>query len=434
MKDWLKFYFLGFFSDELSKEAAVRAFWNTLLSFLLAFILLCCALTAGYVASFGALFANSEDFHTFLYSVFAEEHGSRINLSISGGKLSASFGDGRDSVNSFDGDTDYDVGGYRLVVDTRPAATTFDNFTVECKDENGDAMSFEQYRVLSDERKAECSAVLTYSGKTLDVSEGQSEYTAFLEDSVSDSGSSDYNSDIAAEYAALKAGYAAGEVSQSEYENTVYTLYFRSYYSVFAGRDSYGDAPTLRTYYMNSNVYSGESRYLILLDDACICSFVNDGGITVDFAGYFSGMDDGAISTEGMDVSRMRANIDEMISSAFYTGGGLSFLVYIISLFRMLPVFVIAMILVTALAYLVCRIKRLEFGIKFLGMFKIVGSFLFFGAVITFICTLAYSFLFPRGAVYILSGVTLLVVLLIRTAILVIRALVAKNREGEADA
>ena len=61
MVNWLKYYFLGFFSNGLSKEGAKRSGFNLLLNILLAFILLCGGFVAGYAASFPVFYSKAEE-------------------------------------------------------------------------------------------------------------------------------------------------------------------------------------------------------------------------------------------------------------------------------------------------------------------------------------------------------------------------------------
>ena len=45
----------------------------------------------------------------------------------------------------------------------------------------------------------------------------------------------------------------------------------------------------LRTYYMQAKFTADKDKYLILLDDVCVCAFKTDKGVRVDFGSYFNG-------------------------------------------------------------------------------------------------------------------------------------------------
>ncbi|MBD5632349.1 MAG: hypothetical protein HDP34_03890 [Clostridia bacterium] len=420
---WLKFYFLGFFSNELSQEGASRSFWNVLLSFLIAFIMVCGGLVAGYVASFGVHYKNADDFRTFLYTAFADESSaSRINLSLSGGKLLAEIPDGKQSVNSLiEENGEYVVNGYKLVLDTRAADSTFDDFKLTCKSSDGTLITYEEYKALPEADKNNASVSITYSGKAVDTALKQDEYSAYLDGAT----------DVSEAYEALK--QKVGELDDKTYADEIYKLYIKSYYPILTGKDSYGDAPTLRTYYMNSNMYASEDKYLILLDDVCICTFKTTKGIAVDYAGNFNKTDDTVITADGLTSNEMQANMDKFIKDTFSSGNGLNFLVYVVSIFKLLPLFAVIMVFVSLVCFLVYKVKHLEFYGKFIGMFKVTGSFIFISSVLAFITALICSFFLSRGTVYIISGVTLVAVMTIRLAVLVIMEMVKTKKSTETE-
>ena len=430
---WLKFYFLGFFSNELSQEGASRSFWNVLLSFFLTFLIICGGLVAGYAASFGVHYTNAEGFRGFLYTVFADSNNKeRISLSVADGKLAAEIPHGRQNVNSLvEENGAYTVNGYKLILDTRDAACAFDDFILTCKDADGNKITYEDYKAMTEEDKKTVSLAITYSGKSLDTLLKQSDYIAYLE-KVSTATDKEYDKDIAGAYGDLK--NKEGELGAQKYADEIYKLYIKAYYPVLSGKDAYGEAPTLKTYYLNSKTYSGESKYLILLDDVCICTFKTEGGIAVDYAGNFAGIGDSVITAGGMTSSEMQANIDGLIYKTFNSGSGLNFLVYVVSLFKILPLFVVIAVFIAMVCFLIYKMKRLEFYGKFLGMFKVACAYLLISSLITFIVTLVSAFFLSRGTVYILTGVVLVVILAVRMATLVIMEMVkAKKEKKEAE-
>ena len=78
-------------------------------------------------------------------------------------------------------ENDNAFGGYKLIVDTTPADTSFDDFTLICKDANGVEISYEDYRKLPETGKKNGTVEFKYSGKPLDVTVKQAEYIAYLE-------------------------------------------------------------------------------------------------------------------------------------------------------------------------------------------------------------------------------------------------------------
>lgn len=219
--EWLKFYFVGFFTHSMSKEGGDRSFFNTLLSFVLTFFIVCCGLMAGYSASFGVQYNNSKDFKNFLYAAFANgDSSNRIDLSVKEGYLSADIKEGERVNTLLNEGQKYAVNGYQLIVDTRPAATTYADFSVKCKKSDNSEIDYSVYRTLSDEDKKSYSLSVKYSGLQLNPAIKQQEYEEYLTNTES----------VAEEYGKLKTDVAGGAITSEQYANSIYELYFGSYF------------------------------------------------------------------------------------------------------------------------------------------------------------------------------------------------------------
>lgn len=425
--EWLKFYFIGFFSHGLSKEGSNHSFFNALLSFVLTFIIVCCGLFVGYSASFGVQYNSSDDFREFLYAAFADENSSnRIDLLVKDGYLIADVGGG-ERVNTLLGEGErYAINGYNLIVDTRPAATTYAEFTVQCKKTDNSEIDYSVYRSLADDEKSTYRLSLIYSGQTLDPAVKQNEYEQFL-NNISTAGNEGYSEETATAYGQLKAELANGTLSTEQYAGGVYELYFNAYYKGLPN-DSYGKAPTIRTYYLSAATYENSDRYITILDNVCFCAFKTNSGLAVEFSGYFNNLADGKISGDNLSVGQMRSNVDEMINKSFAAAGSLNFLVYIISLGRSCALFVMAIILISLIAFMVLKVRKVEDCPRYVDAIKIVCSFLLWSAIITFVLTLIISFFFARGTVFKAAEIILLCVLVLRTAVYVILELIADKK------
>lgn len=423
---WLKFYFLGFFVDKYGKEAATRSFLNTVLSIILSFLLLCAGISAGFAASFGVHYDNADAFQSFLYSFFAEDGASFIGLDFKDGKLNAKI-NGAQCVNTIKSGEEA-VGGYRLIVDTRDARTTFDDFKLLCKDENGNEISYEDYRKLSLSEKNKSTAEIIYSGEALDVALKHADYTAFL-DKISDEADDEYNEKTASAYGELKNKKNLGEISEEEYFIEIYVLYAKAYYPEYSGVEIYGDAPTLRTYYMQPSLTADGGKYLILLDDLCICSFETNNNVKIDFGSYYDNIEDVIICAEGMDNEIMRSNVDNFIDACFMGSGGFNFLVHVMNMGGFLPVLLLFIVILSLLVVLLCKALHLEFVSKISEMIKITGGYLLYASIITFLAQIIFSFVSSRSSIFILSEITLAVVLLLRVAALLIAEIIRGKKQ-----
>ena len=252
----------------------------------------------------------------------------------------------------------------------------------------------------------------TYSGKRLDPAVKQNDYEEFLKGVES----------AAEQLVKLKSDLSGDKITAEEYTNAVYELYFSSYYGRFP-RGAYGKAPTLRTYYLSPATYESTDKYLAVLDNVCFCSFKTDGGLTVEYSGYFN-----------LTREQMQSNIDGMIKSSFTAASGLNFLVYVISLSRSVAIYALALILISVLVFMALKFYKVEFCPKYVEAIKIVGSFQLWSAVITFALTFALSFLLARGAGFLAAEIMLLCVIAVRSAVYVVMELLAEKKRKSTSA
>ncbi len=428
MVNWLKYYFLGFFSNGLSKEGAKRSGFNLLLNILLAFILLCGGFVAGYAASFPVFYSKAEDFKSFVYSAFAEENGNgKIQLEARGGKFIADVPNQKGYTNGFTDGNAYGKNGYVLVVDTRPAEQTFDDFAVKCTDPSGKEIGVEEYRNLSESDKAKASFKIEYTGKELDVKGNQAEYIAFL-DRVADKNDKEYSAVNAEKYAKLKEERASGKLDEDAYARGVYTLFVKAYYPSFNKIEMHGEAPTLRTYYLGMAMGVDAKKCLVILDDLCVCSFESVNGIRLDFGSYVK-VKDGVISADGLSAAEARSNIDGLIKKAFSDSVGFNLLLYVINVFKAMIFILAAVAIIALIVFAVCRFADVEFGKNYLDTLKIIGSYLTVSALLAFIAAFVFSFFMARNQVFILAEITVIVVVVVRAVILTVMEIIKNRRE-----
>ena len=231
MVNWLKFFFLSFFSDRYAKEAAERRMLNALACVLIALVLLFGGLLTGYVSSFGKHYAAATDFREFAYSVFASD-GNGVEFSIGGNKMSAN----KQVEKLTDGD------GYALIIDTRPVRTTYDDFIAFCTDKSGARIDYAAWLALDEEQRKNYAFGIEYSGKAIDVAARAESYEQYFDtESASEQAK--------AEFAQLKEQVNSNKITQVEYNNLLYELYVKRYYPSMSNFERYGNAPTVRTYY-----------------------------------------------------------------------------------------------------------------------------------------------------------------------------------------
>jgi len=403
MKSWLKFFFGSFFSDKLSAEAAKRNLWNSLLSVTLMTLILCTGYFTAFTVSFGYHYNKSAEYSGFVSSAF-----DGITLNMDNGILTAS-----ETVNDFEGlGAEEKLKGYGLILDTFPAATDFAEFIVPCIDSKGNEITYEEYLELSDEEKKGYELKLQNSGKRLDVSLKQNEYKSFLNES--DGGKKALKE--------LDEKLSKGEISDKDYADKVYIEFVKRYYPSMSQVERYGEAPTLRTYYLGMAASGFSDKYLMVLDDLLVGSFVTDSGVTVNFEGYYQGIPDGEIT-----------DINLLIKKAFSGSGKYNFLMCFFNMFRLIPVFLIVFLILAVVVFIVLRYKLPTSATGYLGAFKIVCSYILFSSVIAFAVALIASLLCAKNTVYLVGSVAFCVIVALRAGVFLVRYRLALRKASEAE-
>lgn len=406
--DWLKYFSLNFFHNKYAREGARRSTLNVLAGIAIAFVLLCGGLTIGYNGSFKTHYDNAGGFKQFL-----NEDLKGVSLAIEDGKLTSDV-----NIETFVSGSDYRVNGYELVIDTRPVATTYNDFTIEVKDKDGKEMTYDEYMKLPSEDMRKCTLSLKYGDKLLDTAERQDIYRAYL-DKVSTKGD-DYIESIDSEYSNIKSMEEKGELAGYELYNAIYRLYARAYYPSFEKVEKYATVPTMRSYYLSKVAEIESHKYLLLFDDSCYCAFETDGGINVSFSSDYGGMD-GKIGSA-----------DELIIGAFESNGAVNFMVFASSSIISLVIFVIIMFMLAFVGMNIMKSHNIDYATGSTGLFNVIGGFLPVSGIIAFIFGIALPYAMSVNAAYLAVRLIFLAVVVARFAVLVTMDLLKSKKEAPA--
>ena len=240
IKEWLKFFGLSYFSDKQASCAPQFGFIAVVLNIVLAFVFFMCGYYAADVVPFSAHYENATGYKRFIENAFSD----RLEIKVSNGKAVCD-----EKVNGYISDEGYGLNGYKLIVDTRPSDMLINFTQVAIKGES--EISYEEYRELSDAQKKEYKVETRYTDSHLEFTEDATErYEAFL--------SADEN---------LKKQYEELDKSAGDYNEKLYYLYVKYYYTS-ANSIMYGaKAPVLRDYYYKNYIAGGKAYYLYIFDD-----------------------------------------------------------------------------------------------------------------------------------------------------------------------
>lgn len=421
MKKWLKFFFLSFFSDKVSKDGAKRGYANFLLGLTLALALIWAGYIGGEVLPFGTHYNNSPDFQATVQAVFANPDVSkRINVEIQDGTLKVKKHGCEYTetllVNTFENDTDkqkYSVNGYNLVVDPRPADTLAE-VEAYCVSNDGQnlVISYEEYLSLSQVAKLNFDFKLKYTGNALELNdELVLGYRQYLD------GLSNENK---LETEKIATDLADNKITKSEYSRAIYQLYFTNYYPEITVYESSSKVPLLRNYYYHQYIKEGADKYLFVFDDYMAGSFETNSGIDFTFYGFYGDLENGVLIADGAGQSEANTAADKLIKKSFVSTVFLSLYAYAMNVFSLIPFIALMPMVVTLLAYSILKLRGID-SIKSLGaMFKIIGSYVWFSGVISAVFTVIIAFFVQRNIITALPLVLFFVTLATRSIIFAI--------------
>lgn len=422
MKKWFNFFCFSFFSHKWSKEGAKRGYASFFLSLILVLVLLWAGFIGGDMLPFSANYNNSPDFKAVTRLVFANaDLDKRILAEIENGVLKVKKDDGTYAediiINTFTNDSDkrnYSVNDYIVVVDTRPA-NMLAEVEAYCVSNDGKntVISYEDYLTLSEVARLNFDFKLRYTGNALELNDelikGYREYVEGLNDenkSVTES---------------LAINLAENKITRAEYNESIYELYFTSYYPKITDYEVTSKVPLLRNYYYHQYIKEGKEKYLFIFDDYMAGSFETQNGIDVSFYGFYDDLENGALITESTTQARANTLADNFVKDSFNSIWLLNVYAYVVNVFSLIPFIALMPMVITLLAYSILKLRGVESINSLGGMFKIVGSFMWFSSVISAVLSVIIAFFVPRNLITALPLVIFFVALAIRSIIFVIK-------------
>lgn len=418
MKKWLKFFFLGFFSNKASREGAKRGYTNFMLGLILALAFIWAGFIGGEMLPFGPHYRNSPDFVATVRSVFANpDLTKRLDAEIEGGALKVKNQDGNYSpslvVNTLESEEDkqkYSASGYNVIVDTRPADALAE-IEAYCISNDGKdfVITYDEYLTLSSVARLNFDFKLKYTGRELELTDSLIEdYREYLVG---------LNEESKASAEGLAKDLSDGAITKSEYQRSVYELYFVSYYPEITAYESSSKVPLLRNYYYHQYISSGLKNYIFIFNDYMTASFETKGGTEVAFYGVFSDMENGALISEAMTQDEANSAADSFIKKCFGSIAPLTLYAYVVNVVYLIPFIALMPLVVTLLAYSILKLRGVESIKTFGSLFKILGSYVWFCGVISSVITVIISFFTKSGTMTALPLVFFFVALTVRSII-----------------
>lgn len=397
---WLKYVWVGFFDHAAVKEGKRFGLGTTLVSFLLGLAFLFFGLVWGDILPFGVHYDGAENYRSGLCEILTENQD--LLLAIKDGRLTA-----EGSLNTF-----LSHSGKRncnVVVDTR-SEDAFDEFEAYCVNEAGKEISYEEYLALPDKQRADFEFAIRYTDRELVLTDEKVEgFRTFLE------GIEEYE-----ELKSNSQGY-----TKEQLDGEIYRLYVKNYYPDISKYETSSDVPLLRNYYYHEWIGKGAENYLMLFGDMCVGSFKTDGGINVFYYGFYSGLSNGRV----LDGSA--ASVDSFIKTVFNGGNDLTYYVYFMNLFQVLPYLFFIPFVLGLVAYCTMKLNVKDRAYKYIDYVKIVADFIPISALIAGGFTLICGFVAGRESLFLCALTAYVIVLAIRTSVFLIMEWIANKKNKE---
>ena len=218
--EWLKFYFLGFFSEKQAKKSNKTGALSIILSAAFTFLLFFVGFYAADIVPFSTHYEN-----TAKYRQFAENALGNGNSSV---KINAEKAVYPVKINTYTSETDrekYCSDGYNLIVDTRPSDTLirFTQYVIKGEEE----IDYETYLALDEEDKKQYLLKIRYLDEELILTdEDTARHIGFLEQ-VSVEGGEMFNKAAAEDYKKLNGDKQ--NMNDEEYAEQLYYLFIKYY-------------------------------------------------------------------------------------------------------------------------------------------------------------------------------------------------------------
>lgn len=384
IKSWFKFFGLSFFSDKIAREAPKRGFTAVGLALLLSFLFLACGYIAADIVPFSTHYENAGQYKEFVQNAFDGE----IDIVIEN-KAAHSDNKINTYVNGSDGK--FIKNGYNLIVDTRPAKT-FIKFSQTAVKGNTE-ISYEDYLKLSDEERKAYKIKTVYTDEQIELTEESvNGYGTYLKGA---------GEEAAADFEKLDK-----EQLKEQYNEELYCLFVKYYYTDATSVLYGAKAPVLRDYYYKNFITGGNAYYFYLFGDMCAGSFKTDGGVPVVFGGYFNKCADGQINDMG-----------GFIKQTYYDTARYASTTYFVSAISQLPALIFIPLILALITFGAGKLCKGRWENTYGGCFKIVNSFVWVSALLTALITFAFGFMASARLMYSLMPLIFAGILAVRITV-----------------
>lgn len=411
--EWLKFYFLGFFSEKQAKKSYRTGALSIILSAVLTFLLFFVGFYAADIIPFSTHYENAAKYRRFAENAF-ENGNSPV-------KINAEKAVYPVKINTYTSEADkekYSSDGYNLIVDTRPSDTLirFTQYAVKGEEE----IEYETYLALDEEDKKSYLLKIRYFDEELVLTDEDTERHIGFFEQASVEGGEKFNISAAEDYRKLNGDKQ--NMNDEEYAEQLYYLFIKYYY-VGAGSLLKGaKAPVLCDYYYINYLIDGTPDYLYIFDTLCTGSFTSDRGVPVAFGGYYDGQPDGEVT-----------DINGFIKQIYYDSAGAAASSYFFTVIMQIPFILIIPILLALILWLIGKATKAQNNQNYTNYYKISNCFVLFSAIFTAVITFVCGFFFSARTVAKFMPLIFAIILIVRASVSFALDFAASKRSADSE-
>ncbi len=411
MQDWLKYFFLSYFSDKRTQEAHKRSFLNGLGCYLLSLILLLFTLFGGYTAAMPSHLNDATEYRNAVYSVLN-------NNTITIDDNTISVHDQTDNAISINTIKDTQSNDCNIIIDTRDIKSTYTTFDIKyTKDDS--AITYDEYLDLSKEDKASFTFTAEYSDTPIHFTDELiSSYEEYL-NSVDDESIQSSYLDILA---------SKPSMNKDEYSIALYEIYVTAYYPEdVRSLDLYTFAPTLRTYYESLIDQNRSKSFFVIYNDLIYARFYGKNDICYTASASPSQLKDRTIiSTDCSDINNL---IDGLFKDAFSASSTTIIIEYALNLVRLSALIIIGSLVLALICWLILRSTGNYRYSAYITTFHILLLYTPFSALIGGLVGFISSWFMGRNTAYLVASLVYIVLLCCRMIVYTLCTIIRERKK-----
>lgn len=415
MRDWLRYFFLSFFTDKQTHEAYRRSLLNGLGCYILSLAILLVALLCGYMASMPSRYNGAETYREAIYAALCRDNNK---VTIDGEKISVCKSSGEALVVNTFTDENSDC---HIIVDTREIKNVFTAFEVVYVGKDDKTVTYDEYLALSEEERNLLSFTVKYTDAPIEFTdELLSSYETFLESVEDETIKTDY-ADLAKRKTSLK---------KEEYAVALYELYVTAYYPKdVLSLDLYAFAPTLRTYYDDLVGKGRNESFFVIYNDLIYARFYGEGNGDVCYTASASPSRLKNQATNLTDNEDSKAVIDGLYKNAFSASSTTIAIEYAFNLVRLSSFIVIGSLVLALICWLILRSTKNHAYSLYITVFHILLLYTPVSAVVAGLTGFTLSFFVGRNSAYLITALVYIAVAFCRMVTYTLRTFMKERKK-----